>query len=133
MEDNPVNQTFARLLLTKLGCAIMIADHGEQGLEMLAHGTFDVVLSDVQMPIMDGLTMTARIREDEAGTGRHIPIIGVTAHALRSDRDRCLEAGMDGYVSKPIRVEELVSAMERPAGERRTQLPPVAPRVPCLS
>ncbi|MEZ4388224.1 MAG: ATP-binding protein [Candidatus Krumholzibacteriia bacterium] len=111
VEDNPVNQTFARLLLAKLGCTTTIADHGAEGLELLSRATFDVVLSDVQMPIMDGLTMTSRIRADEAGTGGHVPIIGVTAHALQADRDRCLASGMDAYVSKPIRVQELVAAI----------------------
>jgi len=112
VEDNPVNQTFARLLLTKLGCEVLLADHGQEGLDILARTEVDVVLSDVQMPIMDGLTMTGCIRAEEAGTDRHVPIIGVTAHALQADRDRCFEAGMDGYVSKPIKVKELVAAME---------------------
>jgi signal transduction histidine kinase/CheY-like chemotaxis protein len=112
VEDNPVNQTFARLLLTKLGCEVLLADHGQEGLDLLARTEVDVVLSDVQMPIMDGLTMTGCIRAEEAGTGRHIPIIGVTAHALQADRERCFEAGMDGYVSKPIKVKELIAAME---------------------
>ncbi|MBD3219763.1 response regulator [bacterium] len=112
VEDNPVNQTFARLLLEKLGGRVWIADHGEMGLELVETHGFDAVLSDVQMPIMDGLSMTREIRRRETGTGRHLPIIGVTAHALQSDRDRCLEAGMDGYVSKPIKIAELVATLE---------------------
>lgn len=111
VEDNPVNQTFARLLLQKLSCAVAIAGNGQEGLEQLANSHFDLVLSDVQMPVMDGLTMARRIRAHESGADRHVPIIGVTAHALREDRDRCLAAGMDGYVTKPIKVQELVDVM----------------------
>ncbi len=112
VEDNSVNQTLARLVLKRLGCEVAIAEHGEEGIGLLSRESFDLVLSDVQMPVMDGLTMTSRIRESEAGTGRRIPIIGVTAHALKEDRDRCLSAGMDGYVAKPIRVDDLVAAIE---------------------
>ena len=113
VEDNPVNQTFARLLLAKFGCRVTIADHGQAVLDLLQDDDFDLVLSDVQMPVMDGLTMALIIRSDEAGTDRHIPIIGVTAHALQSDRDRCLEAGMDDYVTKPIKAKDLVAAMTK--------------------
>jgi two-component system, sensor histidine kinase and response regulator len=112
VEDNPVNQTFARLLLKKLGCEAVIAGHGQEGLDHLAAESFDMILTDVQMPVMDGLSMTRRIRSAEKGTDRHIPIIGVTAHALKSDHDRCLEAGMDGYVTKPIKAAELVHSMQ---------------------
>ncbi|MBU8870184.1 MAG: response regulator [Gemmatimonadales bacterium] len=108
VEDNQVNQTFARLLLKKLGWEATIAENGQEGLDLLALNEFDLILSDVQMPVMDGLTMTQAIRKAETETGGHIPIIGVTAHALRSDRDRCLEAGMDGYVAKPINSEYLI-------------------------
>ncbi len=111
VEDNPINQTFARLLLDKLGARVTIADDGEQGLVYLARETFDLVLSDVQMPMMDGLAMTRVIREREFATNEHLPIIGVTAHALQADRDRCFEAGMDGYVSKPIKSAELVDVI----------------------
>ncbi len=112
VEDNPVNQIFARLLLKKLGCDVVIANNGQEGLDLLAEGPYDVVLADVQMPVMDGLTMARRIRTAEADTGRHQPIIGVTAHAMRTDRDQCLLAGMDGYVPKPIKVRDLVAAVE---------------------
>src|SRR6202011_264927 len=74
---------------------------------------FDLVLMDVQMPEMDGFEATARIRPREQGTGRHIPIVAMTAHAMKGDRERCLEAGMDGYVSKPIQARELLRAIEQ--------------------
>ena len=111
VEDNPVNQTVGRLLLQKYGCLVTVAEHGQAGLQCARNGVFDVILTDVQMPLLDGLDMTRAIRADEAGTGRHVPIIGVTAHALLSDRERCLAAGMDAYVSKPIRAAELLAAM----------------------
>jgi CheY-like chemotaxis protein len=111
VEDNPVNQTFARLLLQRQGCDVVLAEHGEAGLAALATGGVDVVLSDVQMPVMDGLTMTREIRAREAGSDAHVPIIGVTAHALASDRDRCLAAGMDGYISKPINAAQLTAVI----------------------
>jgi CheY-like chemotaxis protein len=126
VEDNPINQTFARLLLDKLGAQVTIAGDGEQGLVHLARDTFDLVLSDVQMPVIDGLTMTRTIREREAGTGEHLPIIGVTAHALRADRDRCLEAGMDAYVSKPIKASELLTAIENVRAGASAPLEPVS-------
>lgn len=80
-------------------------------IEALEGGQFDLVLMDVQMPILDGLTATRRIREMEQGSGSHIPIIAMTAHAMAGDRDRCIEAGMDGYVSKPLQTPELLKTM----------------------
>ena len=111
VEDNPINQTFARLLLRKLGCNVTMAANGQEGLVASRRDTYDVILTDVQMPLMDGLEMTRRIRRDEAVAGRHLPIIGVTAHALSSDMDRCLDAGMDGYVPKPIDSEHLCAVL----------------------
>ena len=113
VEDNVINQTFARLLLDKMGCRPTVADNGAEGLAAIRTGRFDVVLSDVQMPVMDGLDMTRQVRRDEESAGGHIPIIGVTAHALGSDRDRCLEAGMDGFVTKPIRSDRLAEELSR--------------------
>jgi two-component system, sensor histidine kinase and response regulator len=110
-EDNPVNQKLATHLLQKQGHLIVIASTGREAVAALDKQAFDLVLMDVQMPEMDGLEATAEIRRKEAGTGRHVPIMAMTAHAMKGDRERCLEAGMDGYVSKPIQTQELFGAI----------------------
>jgi signal transduction histidine kinase/CheY-like chemotaxis protein/ligand-binding sensor domain-containing protein len=110
-EDNPVNQLFARRLLEKNGHCVTLAMDGEAALRALDKETFDIVLMDVQMPVMDGLEAARRVRERERGTQSHIPIIAMTAHAMTGDRDMCLQAGMDGYVSKPIDQRELLAAI----------------------
>ena len=114
-EDNPVNQRLAVLLLEKHGHSVAVAANGVEALEAFGRGAFDVILMDVQMPVMDGIECVRAIRERERGTERHIPILAMTAHAMKTDRERCLAAGMDGYVSKPIRVQELMDAIERSA------------------
>ena len=106
-EDNPVNQTLATRILEKLGHNVKVANNGKEAMERAQAEDFDIVLMDVQMPEMDGLEATTAIRAAEAGTGRHVPIVAMTAHAMKGDRERCLNAGMDGYLSKPIRIEEL--------------------------
>ncbi len=106
-DDNPVNRKVAQHLLTKQGHTVTLASNGHEALDQLARGTFDAILMDVQMPELDGLETTARIRANERVLGGHIPIIAMTAHAMKGDRELCLAAGMDGYVSKPIRVPEL--------------------------
>ena len=111
-EDNAVNQKLAMRLLEKEGHAVTLAANGRSALDALAAADFDVVLMDVQMPEMDGFEATAAIRRREAGTGRRIPIVAMTAHAMKGDRERCLEAGMDGYVAKPIRADELRLAID---------------------
>ena len=112
-EDNPVNQKLATRLLQKMGHSVTVVENGRQALAALEKNEFDVILMDIQMPEMDGLETTAEIREREKSQdGTHIPILAMTAHAMAGDRERCLEAGMDGYVSKPINVQELVEAME---------------------
>jgi PAS domain S-box-containing protein len=110
-EDNPVNQRLATRVLELNGHSVTVAATGRQALSALASGTFDLILMDVQMPEMDGLDATAAIREQERQSGGHIPIIAMTAHAMAEDRDRCLEAGMDGYVSKPLHLENLWKAI----------------------
>jgi CheY-like chemotaxis protein len=105
VDDNKVNQLIAKRLLEKNGNAVMVADNGRQALAILddtAAAGFDCVLMDVQMPEMDGFQCTALIREKEQTTGLHLPIIAMTAHAMKEDETRCLAAGMDGYVSKPL-------------------------------
>jgi CheY-like chemotaxis protein len=109
VEDNIVNQRVGTFMLQKAGHTVTVAGNGRQALEMLARAEFDVVLLDVQMPEMDGLETIAEIRRREQGTGRHLPVVALTAHALQGDRERCLAAGMDGYVSKPLRAEELLA------------------------
>ena len=106
-EDNPVNQLFLLRTLEKAGHQVTLADNGEAALTQLHANDFDLVLMDVQMPILDGYQATARIREEERGTGRHQPIIAITAHALSGDQQRCLDQGMDGYLSKPVQSETL--------------------------
>jgi signal transduction histidine kinase/ligand-binding sensor domain-containing protein/DNA-binding response OmpR family regulator len=106
-EDNPVNQKFAVKLLQRAGHDVVVAQTGQEALQCLEESTFDVVLMDVQMPEMDGLTATAAIRKGERLSGDHVPIIAMTAHAMTGDRERCLEAGMDEYLSKPIDTKEL--------------------------
>lgn len=106
-EDNIVNQRLATGVLNKLGCQITIASNGAKAIETWKSGEFDVVLMDVEMPELDGMQATAEIRHQEEGTGRHIPIIAMTAHAMVGDRERCLRAGMDDYLSKPVRFREI--------------------------
>ncbi len=112
-EDNLVNQKLAVRLLERNGHSVTLAENGVKALAALEQHRFDLVLMDVQMPEMDGLEATARIRAREKTTGTHIPIIAMTAHALKGDQERCLEAGMDGYLSKPIHANELFEAIER--------------------
>jgi PAS domain S-box-containing protein len=112
-EDTPFNQQYIRRLLDSWHCRTTIVDNGRLAIENLADQDFDLVLMDVQMPEMDGLTASARIREQEKQTRRHVPIIAMTAHAMRGDRERCLEAGMDDYVSKPISPTTLREAISR--------------------
>src|SRR5262249_13849175 len=111
-EDNLVNQKLAVRLLEKRGHEVTVANNGQEALDLLAPGSFDVVLMDVQMPQMDGYETTERIRRQEESTGRHIRIVAMTAYAMKGDRDRCLEVGMDSYISKPIRARELFESIE---------------------
>ena len=106
-QDNVLNQKLARRLLEKQGHRVTLATNGREVLSALEHQPFDLVLMDVQMPEMSGFEATAAIRGRERQAGGHLPIIAMTAHAMKGDRERCLEAGMDGYVSKPIQAQEL--------------------------
>jgi PAS domain S-box-containing protein len=122
-EDNPVNQRLALRLLEKQGHTITVANNGLEALMALEQHPFDLVLMDVQMPELDGFAATAAIREKERKTGAHIPIIAMTAHAMKGDRERCLAAGMDSYVAKPIQAQELKAAIESwaPTGTKATE------------
>jgi PAS domain S-box-containing protein len=112
-EDNEINQIMATNVLEKWGHEIVVASNGRDALATLEKQAFDVVLMDVQMPEIDGFTTTATIRGSETTNGGHLPIIAMTAHALKGDRERCLTAGMDGYVSKPIDPAELAAVLGR--------------------
>jgi CheY-like chemotaxis protein len=112
-EDNEVNRHVATRILERQGHHVVSAEDGRKALAALNAGTFDVVLMDVQMPEMDGLSATRTIREREKETSAHIPIIAMTAHAMTGDRERCLEAGMDDYISKPIDARSLLNLVEK--------------------
>src|SRR6185436_10915911 len=99
-------------LLAKRGHAVVLVENGRAAVEAVQQQRFDLVLMDVQMPEMDGFAATAAIRSGERTTGDHIPIIAMTAHAMKGDREQCLSAGMDGYISKPFRARELFDAIE---------------------
>jgi signal transduction histidine kinase/CheY-like chemotaxis protein len=111
-EDNRVNQTLARRLLEKRGHTVVVAETGEAALAAIEKQAFDLVLMDVQMPVMDGLEATAAIRQSEKSNGNHLPIIAMTANAMIGDKEHCLQAGMDGYVAKPLSVKDLFEVIE---------------------
>ncbi len=113
VEDNPVNQRLALKLLEKHGYDVSIANNGIEALDIIKKEKFDVILMDVQMPKMDGFATTTEIRKMEENTGEHIPIIAMTAHALKGDREKCLSMGMDDYISKPIKTCELLEIIEK--------------------
>jgi signal transduction histidine kinase/DNA-binding NarL/FixJ family response regulator len=119
-EDNPVNQRLTERLLQKRGHAVNIANDGEQAIAAASRERFDLILMDVQMPGTNGFEATASIRALEQETGRRTPIIAITAHAMTGDRERCLEAGMDAYISKPVRAYELYAVVETLARRRMT-------------
>jgi signal transduction histidine kinase len=113
VEDNAANQLLAQRILERSGHGVTVADDGAAALEILGSQRFDLILMDVQMPRMDGIAATAAIRKRERETGGHIPIIALTAHAMSGDRERCLRAGMDGYLVKPIRPAELIEVIHQ--------------------
>jgi CheY-like chemotaxis protein/HPt (histidine-containing phosphotransfer) domain-containing protein len=112
-EDAIVNQRLAVRILQKAGHTVSVAGNGLEALAALERESFDLVLMDVQMPELGGFETTEKVRAAEKGTGRHIPIIALTAHAMKGDRERCLQIGMDGYVAKPIRARELFQTIEQ--------------------
>jgi len=120
-EDNPVNQRLATCLLEKRGHRVTVANNGGEAVELLENASYDLILMDVQMPVVDGLEATIMIRERESGSGRRQPIVALTAHAIKGDADQCMIAGMDGYLTKPIRPNELDAVLEK-YGALRNQL-----------
>jgi signal transduction histidine kinase/CheY-like chemotaxis protein len=112
-EDNVVNQKVAARLLEKQGHAVEVTSNGTEALAAFTRAAYDLVLMDVQMPVMNGYDATQAIRAAERGSDRHIPIVALTAHAMKGDRELCLKAGMDDYLGKPIHYQELVAVLER--------------------
>jgi CheY-like chemotaxis protein len=127
-EDNRVNQLVALRLLESHGHTVCTAEDGRAAVAAAEAGAFDVILMDIQMPRMDGLEATAAIRQRERLSGTRVPIVALTAHAMNGDRQRFLAAGMDGYVSKPIRIPELLAAIAQVRSLQNALAPSTAPR-----
>jgi two-component system, sensor histidine kinase and response regulator len=123
-EDNQVNQKVAARMLQKRGHQVILASNGKEALAALAVRSFDLILMDVQMPEMDGLEATMAIRKSEKLTGLYQPIIAMTAMAMKGDRERCLAAGMDGYITKPIHAAEFDAALQTCVERRHMEIPP---------
>ncbi|MBD3181476.1 response regulator [Candidatus Poribacteria bacterium] len=111
-EDNVVNQRLAMKILEKQGNNVYLASNGKEALKALENSDFDLIFMDIQMPLMDGLEATRKIREREKNSGKHTPIIAMTAYAMKGDKERCLEAGMDSYISKPVKAREIQETIE---------------------
>ena len=125
VEDNPVNRKLALAFLKRLGFQPVAACNGKDALNALGSSVFDLVLMDCQMPELDGFETTRLIREHERATGDHMPVIALTAHAMTEDRERCLAAGMDSYLSKPVVLEKLAKELDRFL-LAETRVPPIA-------
>jgi len=129
-EDNAVNQAVIMRVLQKMGHTPVLAQNGKEALALASAEKFDLVFMDVQMPEMDGLAATAAIRESEKNSGTHLPIFAMTAHAMKGDRERCLEAGMDGYITKPMRFSDIEQTL---AGLARAPVMPAKPAAEAAS
>src|ERR1700683_101000 len=119
-EDNPVNEAVIVRVLEKMGHKPTMAHNGREALTLATNGKFDLIFMDVQMPEMDGLAATAAIRESEKRSGTHLPIFAMTAHAMKGDREQCMAAGMDGYITKPVRFSDIQQTLNAVATELRT-------------
>lgn len=126
-DDVPINQELARIILEKAGHAVSVASNGLEAVELFKKGRFDIVLMDMQMPEMDGLQATRAIRALETGKGGHIPIIAMTANVQESDREKCREAGMDSFISKPLRRQTLTEMISRFSAKFHTPDRPATP------
>lgn len=113
VEDNPVNQRVAARMMESQGHFVRIAGDGGEALSILSQEEFDLIFMDIQMPGIDGLNATRTIRDRERQTGGHVPIVAMTAHAMRGDEERCIEAGMDGYLSKPVSGKAIAQAIQK--------------------
>lgn len=120
-EDNSVNQILATKIFKKLGHRVTVVDNGRAAVDAAKSAHFDLIAMDIQMPELDGLQACREIREWEQATGEHVPIMAMTAHAMKGDRERCLEAGMDGYVAKPIRAADLATAIRQVFHDETTE------------
>jgi len=118
-EGNPVNQLLLTRLLEKRGHRVLVVGNGREALNSIETHRFDVVLMDVQMPEMDGLEATTELRKMELGKQLHQPVVALTAHAMKGDREKCVEAGMDGYLTKPIKSAELDAVLQIYATQNR--------------
>jgi two-component system sensor histidine kinase/response regulator len=123
VEDNAVNRTLIIQLLKQRGHEVVLARNGAEALAAVQEHNLDAVLMDVHMPEMDGFQATAAIRKSKGRNGRYLPIVGLIAHATRDDHDRCLDAGMDGYLTKPIRPPDLYSTLDRLVSANRNGAP----------
>jgi len=128
-EDNTINQKLAVVLLQKSGLSVDVVDNGRLAFERMQVDTYNLILMDVQMPEMDGYEATRKIREWETGSNQHIPIVAMTAHAMQGDREKCLAAGMDDYVTKPLEPGLLFSVLDRWLPAERTTAPSTTPEV----
>ena len=129
-EDNVVNQKVAVSLLSRLGHDVTVAPNGQIAIDAYRHQTFDLILMDVQMPVLSGYDATRAIRHLEQTTKTHIPIIAMTARAMKGDRERCLDAGMDDYLSKPIQGKQVMEVIRRTLSQ--SPVPAVAPAAPAI-
>jgi CheY-like chemotaxis protein len=129
VEDNIVNQKLAARVLERQGHKVILAGDGREAVAALDRARFDIILMDIQMPEMNGFEATAAIRERERRSGDHVPIIAMTAHAMKGDRELCLQAGMDAYLSKPIRAEELTNLIYQLVGDTAASLTTIATKI----
>jgi len=116
VEDQVDNRFLLIRILEQSGCCVDFAEDGQQALDKLANGNFDMVLMDCRLPIVDGFEVTRRLRDQE-GDAKHTIVIGVTAHAMVGDRQKCLDAGMDNYISKPYKIKNILQVLERHADQ----------------
>jgi two-component system sensor histidine kinase/response regulator len=126
VEDNEVNRKLALHMLKRLGCSVEVATNGREAVELTSKHAYDLVFMDIQMPEMDGIEATRLIRERERSSGKHLPIVAMTAHAMEGDRERCLAAGMDDYLSKPVKIDVLAQMVEKWNPVRRRAMAPLS-------